>query len=69
MACLSAIFAGLTAILVKCGIRKTDSDLATAIRTIVAFPVAWRMVFVVGSADTITAIVPKSLLSLSVCRG
>ncbi len=64
MACLSAIFAGLTAILAKCGIRKTDSDLATAIRTIVVLLFAWTMVFVVGSADTIATIAPKSLLFL-----
>ena len=64
MACFSALFAGLTAILAKCGIRKTDSDLATAIRTIVVLLFAWTMVFVVGSADSITAIAPKSLLFL-----
>lgn len=64
MACLSAVFAGLTAILAKCGIRKTDSDLATAIRTVVVLLFAWSMVFVVGSADTITDIAPKSLLFL-----
>lgn len=64
MACFSALFAGLTAILAKCGIRKTDSDLATAIRTIVVLLFAWTMVFVVGSAGTITMIAPKSLLFL-----
>ena len=64
MACLSALFAGLTAILAKCGIKKTDSDLATAIRTVVVLLFAWAMVFVVGSADTITDIAPKSLLFL-----
>lgn len=64
MACFSALFAGLTAILAKCGIRKTDSDLAAAIRTIVVLLFAWMMVFVVGSADTIPAIAPKSLLFL-----
>ncbi len=35
MAALSALFAGLTAILAKCGIKKTDSDVATALRTVV----------------------------------
>lgn len=64
MACLSALFAGLTAILAKCGIRKTDSDLATAIRTVVVLLFSWAMVFVVGSVDTISAIAPKSLLFL-----
>ena len=50
----SALFAGLTAILAKCGIRKTDSDIATAIRTIVVLIFSWVMVFIVGSADQIT---------------
>jgi len=60
----SAIFAGLTSILAKCGIRKTDSDLATAIRTIVVLIFSWIMVFVVGSAGTIGNIDGKSLLFL-----
>ena len=45
----SALFAGVTAILAKCGIRKTDSTVATAIRTLVVLVFAWTMVFVVGS--------------------
>ena len=45
----SAIFAGLTAILEKCGIRKTDSDAATAIRTIVVLIFSWIMVMITGS--------------------
>ena len=49
----SALFAGLTAILAKCGIRRTDSDIATAIRTIVVLIFSWVMVFIVGSADQI----------------
>lgn len=53
MALLSAFFAGLTSILAKCGIKKTDSDVATAIRTIVVLAFSWVMVFVVGSARTI----------------
>ena len=44
----SALFAGLTSILAKCGIRKTDSTVATAIRTIIVLIFAWIMVFVVG---------------------
>ena len=64
MAVLSAVFAGLTAILAKCGIRKTDSDLATALRTVVVLLFSWIMVFVVGSANTITAIGSKSLIFL-----
>jgi len=63
-AVLSAVFAGLTSILAKCGIKKTDSDVATAIRTIVVLLFSWVMVFVVGSFGTITEIAPKSLLFL-----
>ncbi len=64
MAVMSAIFAGLTAILAKCGIRKTDSDLATALRTIVVLVFSWVMVFVVGSANQLAQISGKSLLFL-----
>ena len=64
MALLSALFAGLTAILAKCGIKKTDSDVATALRTIVVLIFSWIMVFVVGSANTITQIDGKSLIFL-----
>ena len=55
-AILSAVFAGVTSILAKCGIKKTDSDLATAIRTIVVLIFSWVMVFVVGSQGTIVEI-------------
>lgn len=64
MAVLSALFAGLTAILAKCGIRKTDSDLATALRTIVVLIFSFIMVLIVGSADTVTQIDAKSLVFL-----
>lgn len=64
MSVLSALFAGLTAILAKCGIKKTDSDVATALRTIVVFIFSWIMVFVAGSADTITKIDGKSITFL-----
>ncbi len=64
MAGLSALFAGLTASLAKCGIRKTDSDVATALRTIVVLVFSWVMVFLVGSANTITEIGAKSLIFL-----
>ena len=64
MAVLSAVFAGLTSILAKCGIKKTDSDLATALRTIVVLIFSWIMVFVVGSQNTIGAIDIKSLVFL-----
>ena len=63
-AVFSAVFAGLTSILAKCGIKKTDSDLATALRTIVVLLFSWIMVFVVGSYDTIAAIDPKSIIFL-----
>lgn len=63
-ACGSAFFAGITSILAKCGIRKTDSDVATAVRTIVVLLFSWVMVFVVGSLPTITAISGRSLLFL-----
>ncbi|HIT33006.1 MAG TPA: EamA family transporter, partial [Candidatus Faecousia intestinigallinarum] len=64
MAVLSALFAGLTVILAKCGIKNTDSDVATALRTIVVLLFSWVMVFVVGSAETITRISTKSLIFL-----
>ena len=64
MAVLSAVFAGLTSVLAKCGIKKTDSDVATALRTIVVLIFSWIMVFVVGSQDTINSISTKSLVFL-----
>ncbi|MBR5322643.1 MAG: EamA family transporter [Clostridia bacterium] len=63
-AVFSALFAGLTSILAKCGIKKTDSDLATALRTIVVLLFSWIMVFVVGSQSTLGDIKPMSLLFL-----
>ena len=60
----SALFAGLTSILAKCGIRKTDSTVATAIRTAVVLIFSWLMVFVVGSQGTIPAIGRRTLLFL-----
>lgn len=60
----SALFAGLTSILAKCGIRKTDSTVATAIRTIIVLIFAWVMVFVVGSQGTIASIPTRSLVFL-----
>lgn len=64
MAVLSSVFAGLTAILAKCGIRKTDSDVATALRTVVVLVFSWIMVFVVGSFGNISAIKEDSLFFL-----
>ena len=63
-AILSAFFAGMTSILAKCGIKKTDSDLAKFLRTIIVLTFSWIMVFIVGSANTITTIEPKSLIFL-----
>ena len=56
----SALFAGLTAVLAKCGIRKTDSTVATAIRTIVVLAFSWLMVFIVGSQERLSAISEKN---------
>ena len=64
VAVLSAVFAGLTAILAKCGIRKTNSDIATAIRTIVVILFSIIMVLVVDSQSTITTINSKSWIFL-----
>ncbi len=60
----AAFFAGVTSILAKCGIRKTDSTLATAIRTVVILLFSWVIVWIVGSADQITSIDGKTLLFL-----
>ena len=60
----SAFFAGVTSILAKCGIRKTDSTVATAVRTVVVLAVSWLMVFVAGSQDQISSIGGKTLLFL-----
>lgn len=60
----SAFFAGITAILAKCGIRETDSDVATAIRTIVVLLFSWLMVLITGTWTGITGIDGKTLLFL-----
>ncbi len=60
----SAFFAGVTSILAKCGIRNTDSTVATAVRTIVILFFSWIMVFVVGSQDQITRLSGNTLLFL-----
>lgn len=60
----SAAFAGLTSILAKCGIKKTDSTAATAIRTIAVLAFSWLMVFIVGSQREITSISLKSWVFL-----
>ena len=58
------MLAGLTSVLAKCGIKKTDSTVATAIRTIVVLAFAWVMVFAAGSQETISAIGGRTLLFL-----
>lgn len=63
-AALSALFAGLTSIFAKCGIKKTDSDVATALRTTVVLLFSWIMVFVVGSQNQISSISARSFLFL-----
>lgn len=60
----SAFFAGITAVLAKCGIRKTDSDVATAIRTIVVLLFSWLMVLMTGTWTEVTKIDGKTLLFL-----
>lgn len=60
----SAVFAGLTSILAKCGLSDTDSDIATALRTIVVLVFAWLMAAIVGSVESIVTIDAKSLLFL-----
>lgn len=60
----SALFAGLTGILAKCGIKNTDSNVATALRTIVVLIFSWIMVFLVGSQNTIGDITLRTLVFL-----
>ena len=63
-AILSAFFAGVTAILSKVGIRDVNSNLGTAIRTIIVFLFAWLMVFVAGVQGGMTSISTKTLVFL-----
>ncbi|MDF2653746.1 MAG: EamA family transporter [Bacillota bacterium] len=65
----SAVFAGMTSILAKVGIRNTDSSIATALRTIVVLLFSWLMVFIVGSQHTIGAISVHSLVFLILSGG
>lgn len=60
----SALFAGITAILAKIGIKNTDSNLSTAIRTVVVLVFSWIIVFIVGSQHTITTISTYTLVFL-----
>ena len=63
-AILSAIFAALTSILAKVGIEGVNSNLATAVRTIVVVLIAWFMVFVTGNQNGIVDISKKSWIFL-----
>lgn len=60
----SALFAGLTAILAKCGIKNTDSNVATALRTIVVLIFSWLMVFITGAQSGIGEISSRTLIFL-----
>lgn len=60
----SAFFSGITAILAKCGIRKTDSSVATAVRTVVVLLFSWLMVFIVGSEAEIGSMSAKTVVFL-----
>lgn len=60
----SALFAGLTAILAKCGIRNADSNVATALRTIVVLAFSWIMVFMTGAQSGIDSISMKTMVFL-----
>lgn len=63
-ALLSALFASLTAIFAKVGIKGVDSDLATAIRTVIILVMAWLIVFFKGSAQSITTLTKFNILFL-----
>lgn len=60
----SALLAGLTAILAKCGIRNTDSNVATALRTIVVLVFSWLMVFVTGAQSGMNSISMETMVFL-----
>ena len=60
----SAFFAGVTSILAKCGIRKTDSTVATAVRTVVVLIFSWIMVFFAGSWEQLSSVKGSTLVFL-----
>lgn len=64
LALLSSVFAALTSIFAKVGIEGINSNLATAIRTVVVVVMAWMMVFVTGTESGITGISKKSWIFL-----
>ena len=61
----SALFAGLTAILAKCGVKKTDSNVATAVRTVVVLAFSWLMVFIVGSQTGLASVSARTWIFLA----
>jgi bacterial/archaeal transporter family protein len=63
-ALLSAVFAALTAIFAKIGIKGVDTDLATAIRTVVILVLAWGIAIFRGGASTINALSKQNILFL-----
>jgi len=65
----SAPFAGLTSILSKCGIKKTDSTVATAVRTIVVLFMSYMMVLIIGSQDQIVEIGTRTWVFLQELPG
>lgn len=60
----SAFFSGITAILAKCGVRKTDSTVATAVRTVVVLLFSWFVVLIAGSKDEISSLSAKTVVFL-----
>lgn len=63
-ALLSALFAGITSVLAKCGVKQTNSNVATALRTGVVLLCAWGMAFLTGSVNTLPSIGAKSWIFL-----
>lgn len=63
-AIVSSFFAGITSILAKCGIKKADSNVATAIRTVIVLVFSWFMVLMTGTWDGIMQIDGRTLLFL-----
>ena len=61
---LSAVFAALTSIFAKVGIKDVDSNLATAVRTAVVLVMAWMMTFIVGSYADISSVSSETLVFL-----
>lgn len=60
----SAFFAGVTSILAKCGIRKTDFTVATAVRTVVVLLFSWIIVWIVGSGNQVSSIRGRTFVFL-----